>query len=50
MPQDQLVGILTGLLFVALFLLMLATFHGFADNMRPPINAYELAGASRPAK
>jgi hypothetical protein len=50
MSQDRSVGIVTGLVFVALFLLMLATFHGVASHMSPPMASYELAGTSRPAK
>jgi hypothetical protein len=51
MRQDRSVGIVTGLIFVALFLLMLVSFHGVAGNVHLPMgNSYELAGSSRPAK
>jgi hypothetical protein len=47
MPQDRPVGVVTGLVFVALFLLMLATMHSVAGFVRPPTGSYELAGNSR---
>ncbi len=50
MPQDSSVGILTGLIFVALFLLMIASMHGAAKFVAAPPGAYELAGSSRPAR
>jgi hypothetical protein len=50
MPQDNSVGVLTGLIFVALFLVMIASIHGAAKFMEAPPGAYEVAGSSRPAK
>jgi hypothetical protein len=50
MPQDNSFGILTGLIFVALFLVMIASIHGAARFMEAPPAAYELAGSSRPAR
>ena len=50
MSQDRSVGIVTGLVFVAVFLLMLASFHGVASYVRPPSGSYELAGTTRPAE
>jgi uncharacterized transporter YbjL len=50
MPQDNTVGIVTGLIFVALFLVMIASIHGVAKFMQAPQpGAYELAGSSDPA-
>jgi hypothetical protein len=50
MAQDNSVGILTGLIFVALFLLMIASMQGLPRFMGAPPGAYDLAGSSRPAK
>ena len=50
MPQDNTVGIVTGLIFVALFLVMIASIRGVTKFMHaPPPDAYELAGSSDPA-
>lgn len=49
MPQDNSVGILTGLIFVALFLLMIASIHGAEKLVRAPPGSYEFAGSSTPA-
>jgi hypothetical protein len=50
MPQDHSAGILTGLIFVALFLVMIASIHGAMKFMDAAPAAYELAGSSRPVK
>ena len=50
MSRQDTIGILTGLVFVTVFLTMIACFHGLANVMQAPPNAYELAGSSRSAK
>jgi len=49
MPQDNSVGVLTGLIFVALFLVVIASIHGAAKFLAAPAAIYELAGVSKPA-
>jgi len=48
--QDNSLGILTGLIFVALFLLMIASMQRVAKFVNDSPAAYELAGTSRPAR
>jgi hypothetical protein len=53
MPQSNKVGIATGLIFVAVFLLMLVTFGQVAKVVQAPfaqpqIDGFDLAGSSRP--
>ena len=50
MPQNNPVGLLTGLAFIALFLAMIASIHGMAKFMQAPPVSFELAGSSKPAK
>jgi len=55
MPKSNAVGIMTGLVFVTIFLMMLATFGQMSKVMQGPFVApsgdgYELAGSSRPVK
>jgi len=54
MPEDNSVGILTGLVFVAVFLVMLATLSGVSNHIHRtfygPAPHFVLAGESRPAK
>jgi len=50
MPQNNSVGILAGLAFVALFLVMISSIHSVARLMLAPPSSYELAGGSTPAK
>jgi len=50
MPKDNSIGILTGLIFVALFLVMIASIHGVTKFMAAAPAAYELAGSSRPVR
>jgi len=50
MPQDNSAGILTGLIFVAVFLVMIASIHSATRFMDAAPAAYELSGSSRPLK
>lgn len=50
MQREDSTGIITGLVFVTLFLIMLASVGEVAKFINPPSDAYELAGSSRPAK
>jgi len=50
MQQDNSAGIVTGLVFVTVFLIILASFGATAKFINAPSGAYELAGSSRPAK
>jgi hypothetical protein len=50
MQQDNSAGIVTGLVFVTVFLIILASFGAMAKFINAPSGAYELAGSSRPAK
>jgi hypothetical protein len=54
MPRDTSVGILTGLVFVTLFLVMIASLSAVGEHIRRPFHGpaqtYDLAGSSRPAK
>jgi len=47
MPKKNAVGIVAGLAFVALFLVMIASIHGVAQLTQAPSNSYELARATR---
>ena len=54
MPKSNAIGIITGLVFVIIFLGMLATFGQMSKIVQGPFAApstdgYELAGSSRPA-
>jgi hypothetical protein len=55
MPKSNAVGIITGLAFVTIFLVMLATFGQMSKVVQGPFVApsgdgYDLAGSSRPIK
>ena len=50
MSKENTVGLLTGLVFVTLFVLMLMSFNSVAGYMQRPSSGYELAGSSRPAR
>jgi len=55
MPKSNTVGIITGLVFVTIFLVMLVTFGQMTKVVQGPFVAptgdgYELAGSSRPVK
>jgi hypothetical protein len=50
MAQDNSLGVLTGLIFVALFLLMIASMQGVARFVEDSPAAYDLAGSARPAR
>ena len=55
MPKSNAVGIITGLVFVTVFLVMLATFGQMSKVVQGPFAApstdgYDLAGTSRPIK
>jgi len=55
MPQNNKLGVVTGLMFVVVFLVMLATFGLMSKVVQGPFAApsadgYELAGSSRPAE
>ncbi len=52
MPQGNSLGVVTGLAFVAIFLVMLVTFGQVSKSVHgpfsPSVDAYELAGTARP--
>jgi Na+-transporting methylmalonyl-CoA/oxaloacetate decarboxylase gamma subunit len=55
MPNSNTGGIITGLVFVTVFLMLLATFGQMSKVVQGPFAApspdgYELAGSSRPVK
>jgi hypothetical protein len=50
MPKKNAAGIVAGLAFVALFLVMIATIQSVAKLTQAPAGAYELAGSSKPAR
>ena len=51
MPHDNSLGIVTGLLLVAVVVAMIASFGRVSAMVQAPFDAsgYELAGSSRPA-
>ena len=50
MAQDNSLGILTGLIFVALFLLMIASMQSVARFVEVSPVAHDLAGSPRPPR
>ena len=53
MPQGNPLGLIAGLLFVAVFIATIATFNRVTTLVQAPMAAsggYELAGSSQPAK
>ena len=54
MPQNNSLGVVTGLAFVAIFLVMLVTFGQVSKSVHGPFSpsgdVYELAGAARPVR
>jgi len=48
MPKKNSVGMVAGLAFVALFLVMIASIQGVAKFTQAPAKAYALAGNSKP--
>jgi len=50
MPRKGSVGIVAGLAFVALFLVMIASISSVAKFTQAPPSSYELAGNSKPVK
>jgi len=51
MPQDNPIGILTGLAFVGIFLVMIASCGGVAKLVQAPAApGYELTGSSTPVQ